>query len=223
LPTAPEHRIRNLAVVGLLSGIIAFVAVVQLRSQAEVQASLAGQDNTALAFLIDDLHRAHDTLEGQAASLAHQAQSLKAGGHNAAMVALSAQQQQLQIVDGLVAVSGPGVVLNVTAPLTAVDLQDALNNLRLANAEAIMVDQRRVVAESVIEDSNGQVLVDGAVVGDPWTFTVIGDPTQLGTAAGLMARSLDSDPRVKSVSFRSNPNLTIGAVIRAHPFVYGRS
>src|SRR2546426_8495299 len=65
--------------VALLTGLVALVAVLQLRSQAEVQRSLDSQDNTSLAFLIDDLHRANDSLQVQVAQLAGQRDQLRSG------------------------------------------------------------------------------------------------------------------------------------------------
>jgi len=49
--------------------LVALVATVQIRSQAEVERSLVGIDTTSLAFLIDDLHRANDSLQAEAADL----------------------------------------------------------------------------------------------------------------------------------------------------------
>jgi len=207
--------------VGLISAVLAFVTVVQLRSQAEVQASLAGQNNTALAFLIDDLHRTHDRLSAETQVLSQRLQALQAGNAQAAISALQLEQRQLDIIDGLVPVSGPGVVLTVDAPLTAVDVQDALNNIRLAGAEAIMVDGQRVITGSVVVDAAGGVVIDGVAEGSPWTFTAIGDPTQLTTAAELMARSLQSDPRVIAVSYRTATTVKIPAVLKPRPLVYG--
>ena len=206
---------------GALSAVIAFVAVVQLRSQAQVQASLAGQSDAALAFLINDLHTAHDSLTSEAALLLQRRQVLQAGGQQAALDQLKAEQLQLQIVDGAVPVSGPGVVLLVSAPLQALDVQDAVNNLRIGGAEAISVNDHRMVTGTVIVDSGGQVLIDGTSVSSPYTFTAIGDPQQLAIAAELMYRALKADPRVSQVSYRSQDSLSIRAVVASRPFVYG--
>ena len=48
--------------VWLIALLVALVATVQIRSEAEVARSLVGVDATSLAFLIDDLHRANDSL-----------------------------------------------------------------------------------------------------------------------------------------------------------------
>ena len=58
---APRRRTTGRAIsVWVIALIVALVATVQIRSQAEVERSFAGTDPTSLAFLIDDLNRAND-------------------------------------------------------------------------------------------------------------------------------------------------------------------
>jgi uncharacterized protein YlxW (UPF0749 family) len=207
-------------VVAVLTAVIAMVAVLQLRSQAEVQRTLYSQDNTSLAFLIDDLHRSNDSLEAQTAQLAGQRDRLKAS-RNSAQPALQDERQRLRVIEGLDPVHGPGVVLDVDAPLTAIDLQDALNNLRGAGAEAIAVNDQRIIASTVIRQSPSTVTIDGAAVAGPWTFQAIGDPVRLGDVAEQMTRSLRADGRVRSAGYRSEDRVEIRATVGQRPFVYG--
>src|SRR5438105_15757002 len=86
---------RNAIVVAVLTGVVAMVAVLQLRSQAEVQRSLDTQDNTSLAFLIDDLHRSNDSLQSQIAQLTDQRDRLK-DSRDAAQPALRHERQRLR-------------------------------------------------------------------------------------------------------------------------------
>ncbi|MDQ2943601.1 MAG: hypothetical protein M3R21_08040, partial [Candidatus Dormibacteraeota bacterium] len=54
----PQRRTSGRAIsLWLIALLIAIVATVQIRSEAEVEKSLVGIDTTSLAFLIDDLHR----------------------------------------------------------------------------------------------------------------------------------------------------------------------
>ncbi len=152
------------------------------RSEAEVERSLAGVDATSLAFLIDDLHRAND--------------SLSVGKTDEAM--------RLRALEGLIPVHGPGIVMLIDASgLTALDLQDALNNLAAGGAET----------------SDG-VTVDGVVVVPPWKISVIGDADRLSGVADLMLQHLRADRRVRSASYRVDGDLVIRSVISEKPFVY---
>lgn len=210
----------NAILVGLIAAALAFVAAVQVRSQAEVERTLAGQDPTTLAFLIDDLHSANDQLATEITRLEGRQTELRQSGGTASG-ALKAELQQLQIVEGLAPARGPGVVVSVDATLHALDLQDALNNLRISGAEAISVNGHRVVAGTPIVDSGAKVLIDGQAQQRPWTIVAVGDPSQLAPAADAMTRTLETDPRVSVASWRSEADLVINATIKARPFIYG--
>ena len=70
-PPRPARRPSLARAVGvwLIALLVALVATIQIRSQAEVERSLVGVDPTSLAFLIDDLHRANESLEAERAEL----------------------------------------------------------------------------------------------------------------------------------------------------------
>jgi uncharacterized protein YlxW (UPF0749 family) len=211
----------RLVVVGVLTGLVALLAVLQLRSQVEVQRSLDTQDNTSLAFLIDDLHRANDSLQTQATELTVQRDQLRSSGGRAAQPALEDERQRLRLVEGLDPVHGPGVVISVDAPLSAIDLQDAVNNLRVAGAEAIAVNDHRVIASTVVGQAGTTVTIDGGAVRGPWTFQAVGDPVRLSDLAEQMTRSLRADGRVRSAGYRSQDRVEIRATAGQRPFVYG--
>ncbi|HEY1456283.1 MAG TPA: DUF881 domain-containing protein [Candidatus Dormibacteraeota bacterium] len=207
--------------VWLLALLVALVATVQIRSQAEVERSLVGVDPTSLAFLIDDLHRANDSLEAEAADLSQRRATLQAGGDNAVDQALRDEAKRLSALEGLAPVHGPGVVMVIDASgLTALDLQDSVNNLSAAGAEAIDVNDRRVVVGVPITQTGGGVAVDGVVVAPPWTISVIGDSNRLAEVADLMTRQLLGDRRVRTASYRVENDVVIGSVISERPFVY---
>ena len=216
----PSPRLPIYVLVGLIAAALAFVTAVQVRSQAAVERSLSGQDPTSLAFLIDDLHTANDSLTGEVARLETQRDALRGAGAGPG-TALKSEIGQLELVEGLVPAHGPGVVISIDARLQALDLEDALNNLRISGAEAITVDGRRVVTSSALADLGGQVAIDGRPVSAPWTIVAIGNPDQLASAADAMTRSLKSDPRVSYAGWRSEADLRISAVLAERPLVYG--
>lgn len=216
----PAIRVRGLSV-SLIALAVALVATVQIRSQAEVERSLIGVDTTSLAFLIDDLHSANDTLATQSVSLTKLKTTLESGQVGAADQVLSDEAQRLRAIDGYVPVRGPGVVMEIDASgLTALDLQDALNNFMTAGAEAIDVNDHRVIVGVAVEQDGGSVTVGGDAVGTPWTISVIGDPARLGDAANLMTQQLRADRRVRSAGYRVEANIEISSVISEKPFVY---
>jgi uncharacterized protein YlxW (UPF0749 family) len=104
--------------------------------------------------------------------------------------------------------------------LTALDLQDALNNLVTGGAEAIAVNDRRVVAGVPIEQSVGGVAIDGVSISAPWTITMIGDSVRIAEVADAMTQQLRADRRVRQASYRVEADVAIRAVVSQRPFVY---
>jgi uncharacterized protein YlxW (UPF0749 family) len=210
--------------VWLIALLVALVATVQIRSQAEVERSLIGVDTTSLAFLIDDLHRANDSLQAESADLQRRQATLRSGTSGAADQVLADEANRLRAIEGLVPVHGPGVVMVIDATgLKALDLQDALNNLAAGGAEAIAINDQRVVAGVAIEQTSAGVTIDGVVVGPPWTITTIGDANRLGEVADLMTTALRADRRVRQATYRVEADVAIQAVISQRPFVYALS
>ena len=196
--------------VWLIALVVALVATIQIRSEVEVQRSIVGTDPTSLAFLIDDLHRANDSLAAEKTDLAGRRAQLESGQSGAADQVLADEAQRLRMLEGLDPVQGPGVVLEIDATgLTALDVQDALNNLFAGGAEAIDVNGRRMVMGVPVN-----------AVSSPLTISAIGDPTRLGLVAALMTQQLRGDRRVRSASYRAESDVVIRSTISAKPFVY---
>jgi len=207
--------------VWLIALLVALIATVQIRSEAEVERSLVGIDPTSLAFLIDDLHRANESLDVEKSYLDQRIATLQSGSSGAADRVLTDEADRLRALEGMIPVHGPGIVLVIDATgLTALDLQDALNNLAVGGAEAIDVNSRRVVTGVPVVQTGGGVSIDGVVVVPPWTISVIGDPTRLAEVADLMTQQLRADRRVREASYRILGDVVITSVVSQRPFVY---
>src|SRR5260370_16482765 len=143
--TAPRRRSGRAIEIWLIALLVALVATVQIRSQAEVEKSLVGTDTTTLAFLLDDLHRANDALSAETADLQQRKAALQSGGSSAADHELAAEATRLRAIEGLIPVHGPGIVMVVDASgLQALDLQDAVNNPSPPRAEPISLTHTRL-------------------------------------------------------------------------------
>ena len=213
-------RIRGYSV-WLIALLVALVATVQIRSQAEVERSLVGIDTTSLAFLIDDLHRANDSLQIETNDLIKRRTALQSGESGAADQVLAEETNRLRAMEGLVPVHGPGVVIVIDASgLRALDLQDALNNLAAGGAEAIDINDHRVITGTQVEQTGSGVTVGGALVMAPWTIATIGDATRLAQVADLMAHQLKTDRRVRQANYRVESDVAIRSVVSVKPFVY---
>lgn len=221
----PRRRASGRAIsIWVIALLVAAVATIQIRSEAEVERSLVGIDTTSLAFLIDDLHRANDALLAEQVDLKQRQATLQSGNGAAADQVLTDEALRLRAVEGLVAVHGPGVVIVIDATgLKALDLQDALNNLSAGGAEAMAVNDRRMVVGVPIEQTSSGVAIDGLVVPPPWTITTVGDANRIAEVANLMTQELRADRRVRQASYRVEADVVIQSVISEKPFVYAIS
>src|SRR3981081_2047793 len=104
-------------IVGVVVLLVTALTVIQVRSQAEVARSLEGQDNTSLAFLIDDLHRSNDQLAQEELTLAAQRDAPRAVGPGVADARVTVEAKRLRIIEALDPVTGPGVAITIDAAL----------------------------------------------------------------------------------------------------------
>lgn len=98
------------------------------------------------------------------------------------------KERQLGILAGNVAATGPGITVTVqdaAGTVRADMLLDAVQELRAAGAEAIQVNDVRVVAGTYLSDGSGGVNVDGNKITRPYRFKVIGNPQDLEPALNI--------------------------------------
>ncbi len=214
-------RAQRLIVISLIAVALGFLLVVQLRSQAVVARTLAAQDDTSVALLINDLNRANNQLLQQGAAVTQQEaqlrQALLAGGADAQ--AIQKELTTLREVNGQVPVHGPGLQIRIQGTVTDFELQDALNNLRSAGAEAIAVNGQRIISSTPVLSRGNSLLINGHAVSAPLSLLVIGDPEQLGPAADLSASSLQT--RVQ-VQIERQTDLAITEVVTPRPLIYAQ-
>ena len=214
-------RRQRLIIVSLIAIGLGFLIVVQLRSQAAVARTLAAQDDTSVALLINDLNRANNQLIQQSAVLAEQQtqlhQALTSGGADSQ--ALSKELTTLREVTGAIAVHGPGLEIRIQGPVMDFELQDALNNLRNAGAEAIALNGYRIIGSTPVVSRGNTLMVAGHAVGTTLVLRVIGDAEQLGPAADLSASSLQT--RVQ-VSIQRMSDVAITEVVIPRPLIYAQ-
>lgn len=83
---------------------------------------------------------------------------------------------------GMAPVVGQGLVLEVDGSLDAIALNDLVNELRNAGAEAIAVDDVRITHRSVAVQGPRSLVIDGVEIGQSFTISAIGSPDGLLTA-----------------------------------------
>jgi uncharacterized protein YlxW (UPF0749 family) len=86
---------------------------------------------------------------------------------------------------GLAAVSGPGVAVSVSGPIDGAAIEDVLNELWNAGAEAVAVDDVRIVPGTVVAGPPGGLSLEDTPLGNTLMIRAIGSPEAL---AGSLTR-----------------------------------
>jgi uncharacterized protein YlxW (UPF0749 family) len=212
-------RAQRLIIVCLIGVALGFLVVVQLRSQAEVARTLAAQDDTSVALLINDLNKANNQLMQQATALAQQQSQLQQGQTASGAQGIQKELSTLQIVNGEIPVHGPGLAIRMQGTVMDFELQDLLNGLRQASAEAFSLNGYRLVSSTPIVSKGNDLLIGTHSVSSPLVLDVIGDPDQLGPAADLAVASLQT--RVQ-IDIARQTDLAITEVVTPRPLIYAQ-
>src|SRR5207237_9625693 len=128
--------------------------------------SLSNQDNTSVALLINDLNHGNSDLLQQTVTLGQRRvaleQALATGGADTR--ALDKEVQVLGAVNGTLPVHGPGLEIRIMGPVMDFELEDALNDLRNAGAEAFPVHRYRLNGSSPVPSRGSDLTCDGSRV-----------------------------------------------------------
>lgn len=170
----------SVVVVAMLIGVL---GVGQLNSQARPTqiSSLSAQE---LSTLIETLTARNRELRSGLADIREQLREYEVSGPQGQSALLVSREDLRRITafGGLASVDGQGIVMDVNGDLDAIALNDLINELRNAGAEAIAVDAVRITARSVAIEGPRSLQVDGVDVGRHFTLRAIGSPDGLLSA-----------------------------------------
>jgi uncharacterized protein YlxW (UPF0749 family) len=191
--------VRSLMTIAAVTFVLGLLVVVQLRTQTGGSA-LQGLSTQDLTTLVSSLNSQNDRLRSEIGTLQNQLDELRA---NRATGATSVEQiasdlARIRAWAGLDPVSGRGITITVGGKIEAAAVEDLLNELHNAGAEAIAIEDIRVVARTTVSGPPGSLDVDGYIVGDPFQIRAIGKPeTLVGSltrAGGIIAQLAATDP-----------------------------
>lgn len=185
----PPRLTRAQLIVALLLFILGLGLAIQVRSTSDSSA-LRGARQEDLVRILDELDNRSQRLTDEQRRLEGQKTELANSSDQAeeARKQTVEKEQQLGVLAGTVAAQGPGINLTIDDPTHSVEadkLLDTIQELRAAGAEAIQVNDVRVVADSYLSDVRGGVEIDGKRVMQPFRFKVIGKPEDLEPALNI--------------------------------------
>ncbi len=199
---APEdgHRSRwryGVPVVCLSAGLL-LAATHGVSGGGEIRSS----DSPRLVDLVREAQQSVDRLSAERDALATQVDSTHGRSSDTALTAMLARAGELAADAGLDPVHGPGLVITLTDaqrdangrfPRDATpddlvvhqqDIQAVLNALWSAGAEAVQMQDQRIIATSAPRCVGNTLLLNGRTYSPPYTVTAIGDVSAMKAALG---------------------------------------
>ena len=163
-------------------------------------AEIRRSDAPRLVDLVREAQASVNRLSAQRDELANKLDSMHGRSTNAALAAMLRRSAELAGDAGMDAVHGPGLVVTLedakrdangrfprdASPDDLVvhqqDIQAVLNALWSAGAEAIQMQDQRIIATSVPRCVGNTLLLNGRTYSPPYTITAIGDATAMQAA-----------------------------------------
>lgn len=128
---------------------------------------------------------------------------------------LDEELEQTNLLVGKTNVVGEGIIItlrdNDEKSIVASDLRTLINELKLAGAEAISINDKRILNMTEIVDVNGRILINEEPTVSPYIVKAIGDQTYLSSALSLKNSGfVDSYTKLgKTVEMREEKNISI--------------
>ena len=160
--------------------LVGLLGVGQLNSQAR-PIEISRLSAPELSTLIETLTARNRELRAGLADIREQLRQYEVSGPQGES-ALQVSREDLRRITafgGLAAVDGQGIVMDIDGNLDAIALNDLVNELRNAGAEAIAVDGVRITARSVAIEGPRAIELDGVEVGERFTLRAVGSPDGL--------------------------------------------
>ncbi|MGI4789081.1 MAG: DUF881 domain-containing protein [Janthinobacterium lividum] len=181
----------------LLCAILGAMLALSVRTQQVVVNRIAGTSSDILQKQVNDLQR---TIKAQQDTLTKY--EAGASSHTAEAQALSADLKSAKFLAGLTAVQGPGVEVTLNdsktpfpgglpagmAPPNIIhdtDINQVVNELKAAGAEAVSVNDQRLVAVTPIRCAGPTIFVNNTAQTPPYLIKAIGEPKTLETALNI--------------------------------------
>ena len=188
---------------GLALLVLGFLVAAQLQSDGP-RAQYASDERGPLVQTAVGLQSEQDALKTQILDLRTQISNLETKGQGSASVAndLGQRLQDARLAAGLIAIQGPGLVLQLRDSgqtalpgdnpndylVSASDVRTVVEQVWLAGAEGVAVNGERITTGTAILDIGGTVLVNSAYLAPPFQVSAIGPPDlfdRLSAAVGF--------------------------------------
>lgn len=186
-----SHRISRVTLTFILL-LLGLLVMAQFHTQGLISKARVSVSSADQSVILSSLVEANAGLRTEIETLQARLDGYRRAGSSGLLDKLVEELNRIKIVNGLVEVSGPGIQVRVNGPLSVLNAQDLVNELRNAGAEAMALNGERLVLWSAIAAADEVWLtVDGKRIASPYVFQAIGEAETLETAlvrsGGLVA------------------------------------
>lgn len=170
-------RSRRRWTITVVAAVLGVLVVAQLRAQG-ANPGLSNLSAQELTLVIANVNTRNEQLRAEVAVLQRQVASLTEAQSRgeSALGQLRSDLAVLEAWAGLTAVVGPGVSIRISGQIGGEGIEDLLNELRNAGAEAIAVEDVRVVPGTVVYGAPGELSVENTLLLDGFEIRAIGSP-----------------------------------------------
>ncbi|MBA2319109.1 MAG: DUF881 domain-containing protein [Euzebyales bacterium] len=226
--TGAGQRLLLRVAVALACGLLGFMLVAQVRATEGFGDRLEVEREEDLAQILSELSTRSETLQAEITNLQLTLVEFESSAEreDLARRSLERRYDELRILTGTVPVEGPGVILAIEDPNRLVTqdlLVDTVQELRDAGAEAIAVNEVRLIASSAFATRNDRLVVDRQPIDPPYRIVAIGGSETLATALQIRGGARDSLELLTGVEAQVQPSadLRIPAVAEPPAYVFG--
>lgn len=215
------------AATAIACALLGFALVAQLQASENLGERLEIEREEDLAQILADLSSQSDGLQREITDLRLTLLAFQSSAErdDVALKTLRERLNQLRVLSGTARVRGMGVRFVVADPnrqVTQTEMVDTIQELRDAGAEAIAVDDVRLVASSAFITRNGRLLVDGQPMKPPYVISAVGPAETISKALAIPGGAIDALEALPQVeaSVQTLRRLTIPARPEPVPFVF---
>lgn len=191
----------TIAVVCLILGVL---LAIQFKTQKNINETLMPGRLEELSQRLIEVTKQRDMLSEEAESLREKLQNIRQD--NQAMADLQDEVMKANMAAGMIAVTGPGVMVTLNdsnrnlqtgenpnyAIVHDYDLLTLVNELRASGAEAIAINDERLTSVSEIRCAGTLILVNWARIGPPYVIKAIGDPEMLTSGLNIRGGHMET-------------------------------
>jgi uncharacterized protein YlxW (UPF0749 family) len=204
--------------------ILGLLLVAQFRTQWMASRSILSASSADQLVIISSLVENNARLREEMETLEEQLSEYQQATGRAVLEALVEELNKVRIINGLVEVSGPGIEVSLDGPVGVLDVQDLINELRNAGAEALTINGERLTLYSIVASpADGVMTVNGTRLSRPYILQAIGEPETLETAllrSGGLIATLERKYEGLVVSLVKRDKMVLPVYKGAIEFVY---